>query len=94
MNLSRRGLLAGIIAAAAAPVIIRTPGLLMPIKPLRQGRFTREELEHAMAAAFEFYTRGSRPWTPYSAYELGDVVEYGDYSWKAISAHVSTTRRA
>ncbi len=33
-ELSRRGLLAGIIAAVAAPVIIRTPGLLMPIKPV------------------------------------------------------------
>jgi hypothetical protein len=32
VNLSRRGLLAGIIAAAAAPVIVRA-GLIMPIKP-------------------------------------------------------------
>lgn len=31
--MNRRGFLTGIIAAAAAPVIIRTPGLIMPIKP-------------------------------------------------------------
>lgn len=31
--MNRRGFLAGIIAAAAAPAIIRTPGLIMPIKP-------------------------------------------------------------
>lgn len=33
MNLSRRGFLGSIIAAAVAPAIIRTPGLIMPIKP-------------------------------------------------------------
>lgn len=33
MDLSRRGLLVGILAAACAPVIIRTEGLIMPIKP-------------------------------------------------------------
>lgn len=32
-SLSRRGFLAGLIAAAVAPAIIRTPGLIMPIKP-------------------------------------------------------------
>jgi len=31
--MNRRGFLTGIIAAAAAPAIIRTPGLIMPIKP-------------------------------------------------------------
>lgn len=31
--ITRRSLLTGIIAAAVAPAIIRTPGLLMPIKP-------------------------------------------------------------
>lgn len=35
--LSRRGLLAGLGAALAAPAIIRTPGLLMPVKLLRLG---------------------------------------------------------
>lgn len=33
-ELSRRGLLAGMIAACAAPAIIRTPGLIMPVKPI------------------------------------------------------------
>lgn len=33
MNVSRRGLF-GILAAGASAAIIRTPGLLMPIKPL------------------------------------------------------------
>lgn len=32
--ITRRGFLGGIIAACAAPPIIRTPGLLMPVKPL------------------------------------------------------------
>lgn len=32
MILSRRGLLAGLGAAIAAPAIIRTPGLLMPVR--------------------------------------------------------------
>lgn len=31
--MNRRGFLAGIIAAAVAPAIIRTSGLIMPIKP-------------------------------------------------------------
>ncbi len=33
MSIDRRGFLTGIIAACAAPVIVRTTGLLMPIKP-------------------------------------------------------------
>lgn len=33
--MNRRGFLGGIIAAAVAPAIIRTPGLIMPIKPLK-----------------------------------------------------------
>jgi len=32
----RRGLLAGLGALLAAPAIIRTPGLLMPVKPVRE----------------------------------------------------------
>jgi hypothetical protein len=32
--LDRRGFLRGLIGALAAPAIIRTPGLLMPVKPL------------------------------------------------------------
>lgn len=31
--MNRRGFLGGLIAAAVAPAIIRTPGLIMPIKP-------------------------------------------------------------
>ena len=31
----RRGFLAGLGVALAAPAIIRTPGLLMPVKPVR-----------------------------------------------------------
>ena len=33
MFLRRRGFLAGLGAILAAPAIIRTPGLLMPVKP-------------------------------------------------------------
>jgi len=32
----RRGLLAGLGALLASPAIIRTPGLLMPVRPLRE----------------------------------------------------------
>ncbi len=32
--LNRRGFLSGIIAACVAPAIIRTPGLIMPVKPI------------------------------------------------------------
>lgn len=35
MALSRRGLLGGLLVALAAPAIIRTPGLLMPVTPWR-----------------------------------------------------------
>jgi hypothetical protein len=31
---NRRGFLGGLLVALAAPVVIRTPGLLMPVKPL------------------------------------------------------------
>ena len=34
MTLQRRGFLTGLAAALAAPAIIRTPGLLMPVKRL------------------------------------------------------------
>lgn len=34
--MDRRGFLTGILALAAAPAIIRTPGLIMPIKPRLQ----------------------------------------------------------
>lgn len=33
MHPTRRSFIRGIIAAALAPAIIRTPGLLMPVKP-------------------------------------------------------------
>ncbi len=35
MTLNRRTFLTGALAALAAPAIIRTPGLLMPVRPLR-----------------------------------------------------------
>ena len=34
MSLSRRGFFGGVLATLAAPAIIRTPGLLMPVKPV------------------------------------------------------------
>lgn len=34
INLSRRGMVGGMLALFAAPAIIRTEGLLMPIKPV------------------------------------------------------------
>ena len=44
MALSRRGLLGGMLAALAAPAIIRTPGLLMPVRPLVRGHWSGEFL--------------------------------------------------
>lgn len=35
MILTRRTMFAGMAAAIAAPAIIRTPGLIMPIKPVQ-----------------------------------------------------------
>lgn len=34
MNLSRRSFFTGLVAAIVAPAVIRTPGLLMPVKSL------------------------------------------------------------
>jgi hypothetical protein len=34
MLLARRGLIGGTLALLAAPAIIRTPGLLMPVRPM------------------------------------------------------------
>ena len=38
MNISRRGFLLGAAAVVAAPAIVRTPGLIMPIKPIIPAR--------------------------------------------------------
>ncbi len=35
MSLSRRSLFGGLLATLAAPAIVRTPGLLMPVNPMR-----------------------------------------------------------
>ena len=39
-GLSRRGMIGGLAAVIAAPAVIRTPGLLMPIKPFRSRSIT------------------------------------------------------
>jgi hypothetical protein len=44
-GMNRRGFLLGMLAVGAAPVIIRTPGLIMPIKPLRR-EFTIEGMHY------------------------------------------------
>lgn len=43
----RRGLLAGLGALLAAPAIIRTPGLLMPVRPLREPLWFGVDLANA-----------------------------------------------
>lgn len=45
--MNRRGLLGGLIAALATPAIIRTPGLLMAVKPL-PAALTEESLLNAL----------------------------------------------
>lgn len=44
--MNRRGFLTGIIAACAAPAIIRTPGLIMPIKPIKPIDLTTVGISH------------------------------------------------
>lgn len=55
MILARRGLLGGALALLAAPAIIRTPGLLMPVRPvLTAHRFlTREEWSERVWAQYQ-----------------------------------------
>jgi hypothetical protein len=55
--MNRRGFLGGLIAALAAPAVIRTPGLLMPIKqpvfiPLKSGLVSYGELAAITRKAF------------------------------------------
>lgn len=66
MNLSRRKFFA---LAAVAPAIIRTPGLLMPIKPTLSGR-PRLDIDRIM----EIQYRMANP--PLTA-EESDVLVYG-----------------
>lgn len=42
--ITRRTMFAGMAAAIAAPAIIRTPGLIMPIKPVWSGPVTAAEV--------------------------------------------------
>lgn len=57
MNLSRRGFLAGIIAAGVAPVIVRS-GLVMPIKPLRGDGVPLFSNSHPGELTLEIIERG------------------------------------
>jgi hypothetical protein len=41
MMIARRGFLTGLTAALCAPAIIRTPGLIMPVKAIKVPRTTR-----------------------------------------------------
>ncbi len=60
-DLSRRGFLSGIIAACAAPAIIRTPGLIMPIKPALVAQTTSLLLVANQAPDGRFYTAFIHP---------------------------------
>jgi hypothetical protein len=42
--MNRRGFIGGLITALAAPAIIRTPGLLMPVRPLLQDDFSIDDV--------------------------------------------------
>lgn len=44
MMINRRGLLGGLITALSAPAIIRTPGILMPVKPAPQFEYVTYEI--------------------------------------------------
>lgn len=50
--ISRRGMLGGLLAGLAAPAIIRTPGLLMPIRPVLDD-FTTDNL---LVVGYERYS--------------------------------------
>ncbi len=63
MQVSRRGLF-GILAAGASAAIIRTPGLLMPIKPAKMltlDDFARRVLNPAMETLAGHVTFPSNP---------------------------------
>lgn len=51
--LHRRTLLGGLLTALATPAIVRTPGLLMPVRPLRGlvGPNWRDYVEEAFRAS-------------------------------------------
>ena len=50
MMLARRGFLGGLGALLAAPAIIRTPGLLMPVKPVLPLGLTLEQYANEILA--------------------------------------------
>lgn len=68
MRLDRRGFLTGLGAAfVAAPAVIRTPGLLMPVKPVIAS-------PHVFAPAFTETICGFYPLEPYA---WDDPISYG-----------------
>lgn len=73
MNLNRRGFLRGVVAAAVAPAIIRTPGLIMPIKPVIQTQtgLTLDDIDRIPPI-----DRRPHPFWTNRAYGPDDVVEY------------------
>lgn len=54
----RRSILAGIGALLAAPAIIRTPGLLMPVKSVLAGPIVDQFIRPGVSSLHEGYVRG------------------------------------
>ncbi len=90
MELRRRGFLAGLGLLVAAPAIIRTPGLLMPIKPqlILPGNFELEGYRLDPSMAYEWavtHIRGEpvlggpfrSPWQPVPASLVGAETQFG-----------------
>lgn len=83
--MNRRGFLRGLIAAAAAPAIITTPGLLMPVKPVRARRLIYPIAEMVRVTDFgEFKGYGLAEFVEYHnpALVLGGIDKTGHRWWR------------
>ena len=85
MLLARRKLLAGLGIGLAAPAIIRTPGLLMPVRPLRP--LTRRE--EAWLAIRE-WSREAMSQAQFDAFTISPPSEM----WNDVSVELLRARQA
>jgi len=83
MLLRRRGLLTALLAA---PAIIRTPGLLMPIKPMPIGRVSVPSMWYPTSTIGEIERRNREFW---GLYELGPDAAENELTYYNVHAVVS-----
>ena len=75
--ISRRGILGGLLAGLAAPAIIRTPGLLMAVKPMPpEGFLVRDFLTEVTGFGLPpLKIEGQTQAYDHVAYEIGYTVQ-------------------